>query len=207
MLDGLTQSLVTVVPVMTSAGYYADLVLPQELRRNWRFRELEVRQTAPVGTHPGIATLVRRRIAELIRAGGLSAGSYTLAIVGHGTRRHAASRNATNDLVERLGSHYPSNDVLAAFLDDDPPVETILVRARFRSIVVLPFLIGSGAHATRDIPRRLGMDVRENASWPITATSGGHSLICDRPIGADPGVVEIILDLADAARADIREAG
>ena len=225
VLDGLAESLVTVVPVMTSEGYYSDVVLPRELRRNRRFREIELHQTAPVGTHTAITKIVLERIGELTRAQGLSAGGHTIAIVGHGTRRHVASRDATIDLVTRLERCDPSNEFLTAFLDDDPPVETILARARSRWVVVLPFLIGSGAHATRDIPRRLGMDVAEGASpsagaspsvgaslfvgvsWPVSSTIGEHSVICDRPIGADPGLVELIVDLAGAAREYVREAG
>ena len=58
VLDELAADEVTVVPVLTSAGHYGDVVLPEALARNRRFAEVRLRQTPPVGTHAGIAALV-----------------------------------------------------------------------------------------------------------------------------------------------------
>ena len=74
--------------------------------------------------------------------------------------------------------------MLTAFLDDDPPLEDLAAAAAFPNLIVIPFLIGGGSHATDDIPRRLG--TREQAP----------RVIVDRAIGTYPGLVEIIIDLA-----------
>ncbi|MDQ3426981.1 MAG: hypothetical protein M3477_04050, partial [Gemmatimonadota bacterium] len=50
VLDELRSEEVTVVPVMTSAGHYSDVVLPAALARNRRYPEVRLRQTPPVGS-------------------------------------------------------------------------------------------------------------------------------------------------------------
>jgi sirohydrochlorin ferrochelatase len=55
VLDELTADEVTVVPFLTSAGYYSDVVLPEALARNRRYGEIRLRRTPPIGTHAGIA--------------------------------------------------------------------------------------------------------------------------------------------------------
>ena len=49
VLDTLNATDVTVVPMMTSEGYFSTEVLPRELRRNRRYPLLRVRQTKPMG--------------------------------------------------------------------------------------------------------------------------------------------------------------
>ena len=49
VLDELEAEAVTVVPVMTSAGHYADVVLPEGLARNRRHAVVRLRVTPPVG--------------------------------------------------------------------------------------------------------------------------------------------------------------
>src|SRR5688572_5915924 len=66
VLDTLESRIVTVVPVMTSAGHYAETVLPTALRKNRRYGDVRLRITPPVGTHPEIAALVARRVATLL---------------------------------------------------------------------------------------------------------------------------------------------
>ena len=182
VLDELGADEVTVVPFFTSAGHYTEDVLPQALARNRRYAELRLRQTPPVGTHPGIGAMVARRVAELLRERQLERGSITLALVGHGTPRHAGSRDATLHLAELLRRRRVAGEVLAAFLDDDPPIEQLLDAAAQPHVVVVPFLIGGGSHVSEDLPRRLA--------------TGDSRLIIDRAVGSYPGLVDIVLDLA-----------
>ena len=74
VLDELESEAVTVVPVMTSAGHYAEVVLPEALARNRRHDSVRLRVTPPVGSHPGIAPLVARRVSELLRDHALGRG-------------------------------------------------------------------------------------------------------------------------------------
>ena len=102
VLDELEAEAVTVVPVMTSAGHYADKVLPEALARSRRHSSVRLRVTPPVGSHPGIAPLVARRVSELLREYTLSRAETAVLLAGHGTRRHPASREITLQLAETL---------------------------------------------------------------------------------------------------------
>jgi uroporphyrin-III C-methyltransferase len=190
VLDELASEAVTVVPLLTSGGHYADVVLPQALARNRRFGELRLRQTPPVGTHPGIAPLVARRVTELLRNEGIDRHSASVAIVGHGTPRHRESRTSAIQLADTLRRRRVAGEVLAAFIDDDPPVSALLENATLPLVVVVPFLIGGGTHVVEDLPRIL------EESRVASRESRNRELMIDEPIGTYPGLVEIIIDLA-----------
>jgi uroporphyrin-III C-methyltransferase len=185
VLDELESDEITVVPLLTSAGHYSETVLPEALSRNRRFAEVRLRQTPPLGTHAGIAPLVARRVAELLREHGIARQAVSLALVGHGTRRHAASRESTLHLAETLRRRRVADEVLAVFIDDEPPLARLLERVTHQHVLVVPFLIGGGTHVSEDLPRllRAGRD-------------GNPTVIVDQPIGTYPGLVEIIIDLA-----------
>jgi len=250
VLDRLTADDVTVVPVMTSVGYYSDIVLPCELARNDRYSHVETRQTAPLGTHASIIDLVADRVRCLIerfRPGGndgafpsavlhedgrgedarvsvsrplhrpplsraeesgvsrfhRDSDGVSLAIVGHGTARHAQSRHATRDMAAWLRRMRIVDEVVTAFLDDDPPVETVVERVTHPTLILAPFLIGAGPHAVRDVPRRVGLNTPDNATPPFFGRVGDRFVICDEPIGSDPRIVELIVELALSGSAGV----
>ena len=183
VLDEVSAEEITVVPLLTSAGHYNDVVLPDALARNRRHAEVRLRQTPPVGTHAGIAPLVARRVTELLRDSAAQRDAVSLLIVGHGTPRHPESRASTLQLVETLRRRRVTGEVIAGFLDDEPTVEETLSRVRHQTVVVVPFLIGGGNHTLEDLPRLAGSrpDVR---------------VIIDHAVGAYAGLDEIVLDLA-----------
>jgi uroporphyrin-III C-methyltransferase len=191
VLDELSADEVTVVPLLTSAGHYADVVLPEALARNRRFAELRLRQTPPVGTHSGIAPLVARRVTELLRDEGIARHSASLAIVGHGTPRHRESRTSALQLADTLRRRRVAGEVLTAFLDDDPPVSALLEAATLAHLVVVPFLIGGGVHLGEDLPGLLSQDDSRLATRDSRPT-----VTVDQAIGTYPGLVDIIIDLA-----------
>jgi uroporphyrin-III C-methyltransferase len=193
VLDELQSDAVTVVPLMTSAGHYADVVLPESLARNRRFAEVRLRQTPPVGSHPGMAPLVARRVSELLREHGLTRSGTTLLLAGHGTRRHQASRDTTLRLAETLQRRGVAGRVLAGFLDDDPGLLEVLGTTRSGAVVVLPFLIGGGTHASEDIPRAIGL---EPGTVPLVSRTDGRLVLVDHAVGTLPGIVDLVVDLA-----------
>lgn len=194
VLDGFSAKDVIVVPVMTSGGYYCDEVLPRELRKNARFGEFRVHPTPPVGTHPAMSALVGSRAAQLASEFGMRPDHATLALVGHGTARNPSSRIATEKLAAALVERGEWAEVLTVFLDEQPAVETVLSRATHPDIMVIPFLISAGPHATRDIPERLG--VSHSGIPPISWEIDGRRVVCARAIGTDEGLFDIIVELA-----------
>lgn len=194
-LDRIGADDVTVIPIMTSEGYYCDEFLPAQLRLNRRYSEVRLVQLSPIGVHPDMAKLVGRRADELAAIYGLCAARTTLAIVGHGTPHHPKSRRATEDLVEVLRNTTAFAEVMAAFLDEEPAVEQITKAAGRRDIIVVPFLISAGPHASRDIPGRLGMNVPDTFTPPLVQRNAGQ-IVCDRPVGADPRLIEMVATIA-----------
>ena len=183
VLDEIDAEEITVVPLLASAGHYCDVVLPEALAKNRRYAEVRLRRTPPVGTHAGIAPLVARRVSELLRQGVAERDQVSLLLVGHGTRRHADSRTSTLLLAETLRRRRVAGEVLAGFIDDDPSVEEIVAKAALPTLIVIPFLIGGGAHALEDLPRLVG-------------EADGRRVVIDEPVGAYSGLEEIIIDLA-----------
>jgi uroporphyrin-III C-methyltransferase len=193
VLDELAADEVTVVPFLTSAGHYSEVVLPEALGRNQRFADVRLRQTPPVGTHAGVAPLVARRVTELLREQHAERDTVALVLVGHGTARHPQSRAATEQLAETLRRRKVAGEVVAAFLDDDPPVDAVVAGLRQPTVLVVPFLIGGGAHALEDIPRLVGL---AEGSDPRRGSVRGRLFLIDDAVGTYPGLEEIVVDLA-----------
>ena len=196
VLDALDAHRVIVVPLMTSRGYFSDIVLPKELARNRRWQEVDLVLTDPVGTHRDMATLVFRRVGDCIHRQGFAAHETSVILVGHGTPRHAHSSESTSQLAGALRTRHSAWDVSAAFLDGVPTVETAIADAKYDNVVVEPFLIADGPHASRDIPRRLGMEALEGQSLPMTQRVGNRTVTCDSAVGTDPAILDLITDLA-----------
>jgi len=197
-IDRLQSTEIVVVPVMTSSGYYSDLVLPRELRVNRRYTSVCVRQTIPLGMHPGIPEIVISRLDALARRYRLTLDDLAVAVVGHGTPKHPGSRSSTDLLVAALAEqgHFPQ--VFAAFIDEEPFVESVCELARGPHVAVVPFLIGAGPHAVADIPVRLGLHFDAKVHLPAVGTVKGRTILFDAPVGSDPRVVDLIVDLASS---------
>ena len=192
VLDELSAEEVTVVPLLTSSGHYNDAVLPQALAKNRCFTAVRLRQTPPVGTHPGVAPLVARRVTELLRDRHLERDEVAVVLAGHGTRRHPQSRAATEQLTDVLRRRRVASQVLAAFLDDDPPLDQVAAEVRLPAVLVVPFLIGGGTHALEDLPALVGLP----PDGSLEGRVAGRRVLIDGAIGGYPGLEEIILDLA-----------
>lgn len=199
VLDDLSAERVVVVPVMSSEGYYCNEFLPAELAKNRRYAEVELTITKPVGVHPDMVGLVETRALELADKFAVRAESSSLAVVGHGTKRNPQSRIATERLVGALQSRGRFSEVHAFFLDEPPGVEEIPRRMSCREILVVPFLISGGPHATRDIPVRLGAAVDPEQGPPFAVDVMGRPILCDTAIGTDARMLMIISSVASEA--------
>jgi len=205
VLDGLREERVVVVPLMTSSGYYADEVLPRELRKNRTWNEKQVVVMPPVGTHSGMADLVAGRFKELTESFSLPAQATTLAIIGHGTKRNPRSRLATKSLTKLLSARQTAGEVLEAFIDEEPDVASLMSRSTHDALVVIPFLIGAGPHALGDIPAALSIATAEPMTPPFSAQASGKRLIIDQTIGQHAGILDLAADQARTAMRDWRE--
>ena len=201
-LNRLEARRVLVIPLFTSEGYYTSEVLPRALRASDRYATVSLTQTRPIGTHPGLFELVRDRVTTVARLSGFDLQRTSLLIVGHGTRRHAGSRAATDRVVESLAAENIAAEIVAAFLDDEPDVETAALAVTQPTTLVVPFLIGGSSHAAEDLPRRLGLSERQLAQ-PIEGIVGSRHVVLDIPIGAYDGLVDLIIEIASAELPEI----
>lgn len=186
---------IIIVPLMTSAGYYATVALPRELRRSASYDSQRVRITEPVGLHAQMASVVRDRALELAERFELVPGDTTLALIGHGTKRHPESGRSTDALAEPIRASSSFGQVLTAFLDQDPPVESILNRSTGTNLLSIPFLISDGPHTTEDVPRRLQLDA-PGGEMPFAVPWRSGRAVCDAAIGNLSRVEEIATDIA-----------
>ena len=196
-LDALEAADVTVVPLMTSDGYFSRVVLPRELRRNHCYPRIRVRQTRPIGTSPGITSLLLRRVAALVRRFRLEPDDTTIVLVGHGTERHGRSGSATLALAAALSDPTTRTQVLCAFLDQPPYVQDVFSRVAKRHRLVIPFLMGGGDHANRDIPARLGLTVGPGANPPFVGRVRQRTVVCDAAVGTHPEMADLIADIVN----------
>ncbi len=201
-LDSLDATHAVVVPLMTSEGYYCQRVLRRGLARSRRLARVHTHITPALGTHPALSGLVARRIRQAVRAHQLEPRDTTIAVVGHGAVRHPESCAAAVALRDALRQRTPWARVEAAFLSSAPCVEEMLKQAAGRTLLVVPFLVGGGYHASIDIYRRLGVD--SAAVAPTSAAVRQGRTVVLGTLGDDPAIGDLVRDLACAGQRALR---
>ena len=209
---------VCVVPNFISEGYFTQTVVPRELeldgpittRSNgqvWRYCE-------PVGNHPLMTELLLKRARDV--APDAVPGETSLLIVAHGTDLNENSAVAAKREVEKIRALGDYAAVLNVYMEEPPLVSDWRELTETPNVVVVPFFISDGLHSYEDIPRLLGMVVvagvdRGQPGSPPPATAhgeifrqnpyviDGRNLFYAPSIGTDPGVVDIIIEQANAA--------
>ena len=176
-LDGCTGSDVTVVPVFMSEGYFTGEVIPAEMGLDGPVTRREgrtIRCTRPVGVHPALAQIIVERALEA----GASADD-ALFVLGHGTKRNAASSVAVREQVERVRAMDRFAEVTAVFTDQDPNVAAIPELARGRKATVVPFFASDGWHVGQ-----------------VAAANDADGIRYADPAGTHPALAAVITDLA-----------
>ena len=186
VLDELTAEEVTVVPVMTSAGHYSEVVLPEALARNRRFADVRLRQTPPVGTHPGLRR-ARRPAGERAAAGPRIRSRDDVRCCCSATARRdiRQSRDATLALAETLRRRRVAGEVRGRHSSTTSRRWTTrCTRRRFGACSCCRSSSAAGRTRRRTFPRRW----HRRADRPVAGVR--------RAVGALPGIVDLIVDLA-----------
>ncbi len=187
---------VIIVPVMTSAGYYLQNVIPQRLAQNPQLHRYRVFMADPIGLHPELPQVVAERITDMLKLLSLEPSETTFLVIGHGSRKNTDSRNSTDQLAAGLQTYFVEQKVIVGFIDQDPTIEHSLAQITTRNIYAIPFLIALGPHTTEDVPRALGLDTRGEIEFPFIDVTSKRSLVCDLPIGLYPEMAMACIDLA-----------
>ncbi len=180
-LEEIPEGEVVVVPLMAAAGYYAGTILPRELEKNSNYRDLTIDLREPIGTLPEFHSLAERRVKKILSELDWREELTSVVVIGHGTRRHQHSRRSTELLSAALAGALKLHRVVPAFLDEDPGPEQAVRECGGVYVLVLPFLMGSGTHATQDLPRR------------VKHKSEIRPIHIDQPLGTLPGIEDLIL--------------
>jgi sirohydrochlorin cobaltochelatase len=209
---------VYVVPNFISEGYFTQTVVPRELELNGRITKRSNRQLwrycEPVGNHALMTELLLKRARDV--APDVDPAETSLLIVAHGTDLNENSAVAAKREAEKIRALGKYAAVLNLYMEEPPLVSDWRKLTETPNVVVVPFFISDGLHSYEDIPRLLGMvvaagDDRGQPGSPPPATAHGDIFrhnpyrIDDRDlfyapsIGTDPGVIDIIIEQANAA--------
>ena len=119
---------------------------------------------------------------------------FALLLVDHGSKR-AEANALLEEVATLLCAHWPGQRVAVAHMELAAPsigeaVDT-LVAEGFRRIVIHPYFLGPGRHATQYIPQ-LALDA--------AARHTGLCVEITEPLGLHPALVDIIQDRVAQAK-------
>lgn len=200
VLSTVESDRVTVVPLLTSAGYTLNTILPQEMGLTGRVTQCEgrtVRVTDPLGVHPQVPDLLARIARQAMERHALSADQTAVVLAGHGTLSDPQSGAVTRQHAATLRQGDEFGDVLAVFLNEPPDVREAFELTRLTNLLVIPYLLGGSIHATRDIPERLSVSV-DGRYPPEPCLVRGRRIVFTRTPFEDVSVANMVLDLARA---------
>lgn len=134
-----------------------------------------------LGGHPGLARRLAAHAGREAESLGWDPMETGLVLVGHGSRRNEASRNATERLAEEIRALTLFADTSIGFLEEIPTVEEAVWMSRAGRMLAVGCFTESGRHATQDVPARLRQSGRVVAySGPIGAYDWIDSLVLDQ---------------------------
>ena len=209
---------VYVVPNFISEGYFTQTVVPRELELNGRITKRSDGQVwkycEPVGNHPLMTELLLKRAQQV--APDAAPAETSLLIVAHGTDLNENSAVAAKREAEKIRALGKYAAVLNVYMEEPPLVSDWRKLTETPNVVVVPFFISDGLHSYEDIPVLLGIAATADVDRgrpglaPPATTRGeifrrnpyamhGRNLFYAPSIGTDPGIVEIIIEQANAA--------
>ena len=227
VLAELTVTRVFVLPLFISEGYFTEEVIPRALgfceigepgcARVQQHGGRTLYYCGPVGTHDSMTEVLLARARDVVAnfSHGCAAPcrETTLFIAGHGTRNNEHSRMALERQVERIRSRQVYAEVHAAFIEEEPRVSECYTLAHTSNIVMVPFFISDGLHASEDIPVMLGESERVvqerlgrgEPTWRNPTEKYGKRVWYASSIGSEPLLAEVILErVRDAAQGTMR---
>jgi len=219
VLNSLNARKIFIVPNMATNGYVSSEKLPRELGLTGPVTERLTPKghqrlilTKPIGTHPLMPKILSALVLDLMEKHGLESESTALIVIGHGSTKSRASFSKIQDIINDLGQfglcdfgHHQS--IHAAFLEETPSVKNWQNLTSAQNIICAPFLISDGFHANIDIPMAIGFDPKSDKFQKCLAqgmesktVKNGRNIFYLPPIGAAPGITEIILDLVNCGK-------
>ncbi len=134
-----------------------------------------------LGGHPDLARRLAAHAGREAANLGWEPMETSLVLIGHGSRRNAASRNAIERLAEEIRIRALFADASVGFLEEAPRVAEAVRTSRARRVLAVGCFTESGRHATQDVPASLRQSGRSVAySGPLGAFDWIDSLVLDQ---------------------------
>jgi sirohydrochlorin cobaltochelatase len=199
-LDLVKADLVYVVPNFAGEGVFTRRLIPEKLGLTGVVTDRAGRRliyTDPVGCHPRIPQLLRRRAIQLCAAHGIRPAATALLIVGHGSRQPGRVSSTPEAVAASIRAGGGFAEVATAYIEQAPRVADWQELVAAPRVIAAPLLISEGMHTSQDLPPLFG----------LTTPAGGPTEVDGRTtwlmggIGRDPEVVEMILDQVRSAEA------
>lgn len=184
---------VYVVPNFAGEGVFTRTLIPQRLGITGPFCRIGDRRfiyTRPIGCHPRLPSLLSHRARALCLAQRIHPRNAGLLIVGHGSRQPGNVSATPEAVAETLRKDGLFAEVATAYLEQSPSVADWPRLTGARYLLVAPWLVSEGMHASEDLPPHFGMT--EPVGGPVEVR--GRTVWLMDGIGRDAEVVEMILD-------------
>jgi sirohydrochlorin cobaltochelatase len=210
VLAELSTPRIFIAPLFISEGYFASEVIPRELgfseSARLKLAGSESFFCQPIGSHESMTRGLLARADEVVKNFPFPRAprpqDITLFIAGHGTKRHAGSRQAIQRQVELIRALKLYAAVHEIFMEESPRIADCYQIVRTKSLVVVPFFISDGLHVREDIPVMLGEAERivkqrlavGQPTWRNPTEKNGKLVWYAPPIGSEPLVADVILE-------------
>ena len=203
---------VFIAPLFISEGWFSTEIIPKELGFGFpdnlklKINHSELIYCAPVGTHDSMTKVILSRAAGVVKQFPFprapKPADTTLFIAGHGTEKHANSRQAIERQAELIRAQDIYAGVHAVFMEEEPLIEDCHQIAQTKNCVVVPFFISDGLHAVEDIPVLLGEPERTvkarlaagQPTWRNPTEKHGKLFWYSPSVGTEPLLADVILE-------------
>jgi sirohydrochlorin cobaltochelatase len=193
-LAGLRAGVIYIVPMLMADGYLARTALPKALQlsgplteRAIAGRTRQLRYCDPVGTHPGLADVLRDNLLASCAAHGLEPGRTQALLAAHGNRRDASSGVAARAHAVALAAYGRFAGVDIGYLLEPPLLADALARLAGRDAAIVGLFAADGNHAVNDIPNAI-------AAEQVRRAGAAGEMIYGGAIGCDPAMADLIVD-------------
>lgn len=189
---------VVVIPVFAGKGYYTDTLIPRGMGLDGAVTVKDGRTvlyTAPAGGNPRIPGLMACRADGVARDCGWSPGDTSLLLIAHGSSRPGGAGDTPRAIAAAIAAHDHFAEVALCFLEQEPFARDWTTMVQGDKVVALPLLVAQGMHASQDIPPLFGLV--SGQTGPVVAA--GRTVRLATGLGAEPELVDIIAEMAEAA--------
>lgn len=221
VLEDIRSPRVVVVPFFISEGYFCEQAIPEALgfkrpgedgwSRTIARPNQSITYTRPVGTHPRMTKVLLHRAGEIVEEHPFPRkprpADTSLFIAGHGTERNSQSRTSIERQVAAIRERNLFAEVHPCFMEEPPAIADVPKVATRKNVVLVPFFVSDGLHVAEDIPVLLGepesiVKKRLTAgqpTWRNPTERNGKLIWYASAVGSDPGMADVIIDLAQSA--------